>query len=350
MTISFRSAFLLLALASPAAAQGTATFDQLPEGFVGTSLVTPAGTFQDLVLDGVGTPGLFAADRADGQLWDGNRFTTPNVLGFGNFMPGPYVYPDPVQSFRILLPQPSNAIRFGLFLDNQPIGNDVEVEFRLNGQPGAFSVLIGTGAPGITAFTIEQCDNPGPYDEIRVRGVGPVDGGRFRGMIDTLTSAAAPCGTAPEFCIASAPGTCPCDNEPPQNQPGGCMNSWGRPGFLFANGVASLTVDEMAITPIGLPPFGSLILVQSTAAPVAPGPLGDGAWCLPGSAVRILSMVVGQSGSGAYPGPGNAPLSVRGNVTVPGTRHYQAAYRNGASFCTPAVFNATSGVSITWAP
>jgi len=348
MTFPIRSACLLLALASQASAQGVADFDQLPEGFVGASLVTPVGTFQDLVLDGLGTPGMFAVDNGVAQLGNLNRFSSPNVLSLGDFMPGPYVYPEPVKSFRLLLSQPSSAIRMGLFLENLPAANTVEVSFWSNGQPGS-TWSIGGGS-GITSHTIEQCDNPGQYDEIRVRGLGPVDGGRFRGMVDTIVIANAQCGSAPSFCAADVTGGCPCGNEPAPNSQGGCLNSLGRSGLLTGFGIASLAADEMVLAVSGLPSFGSLIVAQSAAAPVPASQLGDGVWCLPGSAQRILSLVVNQAGNAAYPAPGNVTLSVRGNVTAPGTRHYQAAYRNGSSYCTPAVFNTTSGVSITWGP
>ncbi len=346
MTIPFRSACVVLALASQASAQGAADFDQLPEGFVGRSFVTPAGTFQDLVLDGLGTPGMFAVDQGDGQLGNLNRFSSPNVLSLGDFMPGPYVYPEPVKSFRLVLSQPSSAIRLGLFLDNLPQANTVEVAFWSNGQPGA-TWSIGGGV-GIQSHTIEQCDNPGPYDEIRVLGLGPVDGGRFRGMVDTVVIANAQCGSAPTFCAASVSGGCPCGNQPAPNTSGGCLNSFGRSGLLTGSGIASLTSDEMVLGLSGLPGFGSAIMAQSASAHVPASLLGDGLWCLPGGTARILSLVANQSGNAAYPAAGNLPLSVRGNVNAPGTRHYQAAYRNGASFCTPAVFNTTSGVSITW--
>ena len=37
-----------------------------------------------------------------------------------------------------------------------------------------------------------------------------------------------------------------------------------------------------------------------------------------------------------------------GHITAPGTFHYQAYYRNAASFCTSRTFNTTNGLSVTW--
>ena len=39
---------------------------------------------------------------------------------------------------------------------------------------------------------------------------------------------------------------------------------------------------------------------------------------------------------------------VRGLVTVPGTRTYQAWYRNSASYCTVSTFNLSNGLEISW--
>ena len=52
----------------------------------------------------------------------------------------------------------------------------------------------------------------------------------------------------------------------------------------------------------------------------------------------------------ASPGPGDAPISVRGQVTSPGARYYQVWYRNAAAFCTAATFNLTNGYEVTWTP
>jgi hypothetical protein len=48
--------------------------------------------------------------------------------------------------------------------------------------------------------------------------------------------------------------------------------------------------------------------------------------------------------------PGSGSISTLGAVP-PGTasvRHYQVWYRNVADFCTPAGFNLTNGVRVTW--
>jgi hypothetical protein len=74
---------------------------------------------------------------------------------------------------------------------------------------------------------------------------------------------------------------------------------------------------------------------------------GDGLRCAGGAVARIGTKS-NTGGASQYPGAGDAPVSVRGMVTAPGTRIYQTWYRNAAVFCTAATFNLTNGVSITW--
>jgi hypothetical protein len=41
-------------------------------------------------------------------------------------------------------------------------------------------------------------------------------------------------------------------------------------------------------------------------------------------------------------------VSTRGLVTTPGRRAYQTWYRDASVFCTPANFNFSNGLVITW--
>jgi len=56
------------------------------------------------------------------------------------------------------------------------------------------------------------------------------------------------------------------------------------------------------------------------------------------------------AGASSYPVTGDLSVSVRGAVTVPGVRNYQAWYRNAAVFCSVSTFNLTNGYSVTWTP
>jgi len=69
---------------------------------------------------------------------------------------------------------------------------------------------------------------------------------------------------------------------------------------------------------------------------------GDGLRCVSGTIVRLATKDERRR-CVAYPSAGNASVSVRGQVTVPGIRDYQVWYRNAAPFCTPSTFNLTNG-------
>jgi hypothetical protein len=76
---------------------------------------------------------------------------------------------------------------------------------------------------------------------------------------------------------------------------------------------------------------------------------GDGLRCAGGTIIR-LGTKTNVGGASAYPAGGDPSVSVRGSVTVPGTRTYQVWYRNAATFCTASTFNLSNGVELTWGP
>ena len=98
-------------------------------------------------------------------------------------------------------------------------------------------------------------------------------------------------------------------------------------------------------------PNSSVLYVQGeTLAQGGAGAVfGDGVKCIAGPFVR-LGMKANVDGASGYPASGDPTMSVRGLIAVPGTRHYQARYRNSAAFCTPDTFNYTNGVSVVWQP
>ena len=335
-----------------APAQTLSDFENLSEGFAATTLVTPAGTFQDLVLDAQGTPGTFYVDDASATLAGLSRFTAPNVLAPGGYVPGGALASTPVKSFRILLTQPSTAIRIGLFLDSLPQGNRLYVSFMRNGQMGFVAILYPTGQ-GWVSRVLGSCNDPLDFDEIQFLGDGDVDGGRFRCAIDTLVIGNVPCG-APSTCVADVIGGCPCGNQPNSQLPAGCAHSLGQGGSLWATGIASLTVDEVVLHLDYLPPFSTGILAQSSSLTTG-AIFGDGILCLGTPVSRVLSRAANGMGhatypTAGYPYSGELPLSVRAGVTTPGTRSFQFVYRNAATFCTTSTFNVTNGTTITWAP
>jgi hypothetical protein len=63
-----------------------------------------------------------------------------------------------------------------------------------------------------------------------------------------------------------------------------------------------------------------------------------------------MGVKTNSAGASHYPGPGDAPVHVRGAITAPGNRTYQVWYRNAAAFCTSATFNLTNGLAVNWIP
>jgi hypothetical protein len=99
-------------------------------------------------------------------------------------------------------------------------------------------------------------------------------------------------------------------------------------------------------------PNASALYIQGSAqqAGGAGSAFGDGLRCVAGSVVRLGSKL-NNGGMSSWPGTGDPSVSVKGQVTTPGSRFYQAWYRNAdPTFCTSDTFNLTNGVELIWTP
>jgi hypothetical protein len=96
-------------------------------------------------------------------------------------------------------------------------------------------------------------------------------------------------------------------------------------------------------------PNSSVLYFQGTNAISGGVVFGDGLRCAGGSVARI-AVATNVANASLYPGPGQPPVSVRGGVTSPGSRVYQAWFRDPAAFCTSATFGLTNGVRVVWQP
>ena len=79
---------------------------------------------------------------------------------------------------------------------------------------------------------------------------------------------------------------------------------------------------------------------------------GDGLRCIGGNITRLgRETVVGTSSSHGAPA-GDAPISVSGAIpSTGGTFLYQVWFRDSEpGFCTPATFNLTNALAVTWTP
>lgn len=157
----------------------------------------------------------------------------------------------------------------------------------------------------------------------------------------------------PTFCRADEafPSLCPCGSQT-WAWPTGCPNSvypWGT--SLTANGNASVSADDMQLQIDGAPVGTQMMLCQGTFG-IAPTPFGDGLRCIGGqiTRMRVLTPYAGTSYR-FYPDVGEPSLSTLGHLPPDGGyRCYQVWYRNAGSFCTPAGFNMTNAVGISWMP
>lgn len=149
------------------------------------------------------------------------------------------------------------------------------------------------------------------------------------------------------FCFGDGVlGTCPCGNSSAPGDQAGCRNSHGTAGELRAHGTARLSDDTLTFHGSGMLPTSPVLYFQAGTTH-APTPFGDGLKCTGGPFVRLLTKI-NQGGASTYPEAGDLPISLRGMVPEPGTRHYQARYRDPVNFCTPDNFNYTNAVTIVW--
>jgi hypothetical protein len=155
-------------------------------------------------------------------------------------------------------------------------------------------------------------------------------------------------GTWTPSCPGDGTGTpCPCGNS---GAPGnGCGSSVHPAGARLecTSGPISVSNDGVVLE-AGLVPNNVLCLFFQGDA-IEPGtPFGDGIRCAGGTLTRV-GTVTANGAIASAPEWGGQPLSVRGGVPAEGgVRVYQVWYRNAASFCTSATFNATSGVVLNW--
>jgi hypothetical protein len=150
------------------------------------------------------------------------------------------------------------------------------------------------------------------------------------------------------FCAGDGSASpCPCG--PNAGGRGGCPSSVALSGaILEAFGAPELVNDTLLLRGLAMP--DAAVLYFQGTAPANGGngsAFGDGLRCVTGS-VRRLGTLNNAQGWSAYPGPGQARVSVAGQVTMPATLRYQAWYRNAAAFCTADTFNLTNGITVVW--
>lgn len=150
--------------------------------------------------------------------------------------------------------------------------------------------------------------------------------------------------TGSAYCFGDGGGlACPCANSGALGN--GCANSVNSTGAnLSATGVASIAADSLVLHGTGMTNSSVLYFQGTSTANVA---FGDGIRCAGGGVVR-LGTRQNVGGASRLPDPGGPALHTTGLVALPGTRYYQAWYRNAGAYCTPSTFNLSNGLEIAW--
>ncbi len=145
---------------------------------------------------------------------------------------------------------------------------------------------------------------------------------------------------------------CPCTNNGASGN--GCASSiHAAGGLLTSSGTASVAADSVVLGASGMS-TSVVTFFQGTGTVFdglyGSGAFGDGRRCVNGTLIRLHPQMA-PGGAVQIPAPGDASLSVQGAIPAAGgSRYYQVWYRNSASFCTPATFNLTNGLMVTWHP
>jgi len=337
---------LVLSAASAGAQTLNANFDVQSEGWNAPVYTEGPITLQNL--DGA-FPGQtvyhFTIERADGDLGALPGFTPLNAMGFFGYSPGPGTAFTRCKSFDIVW---TGGLASEAQIEVYELGNDasnsISLVALLGGNVVANTTLQWPGGFQVRHHTLHV--GGVSFDSLRVIGSGPNDSGVFFAVVDTLRIELS-IGTL--FCAGDGSGTaCPCGNASAPGDNVGCLHSLGSGGKLRATGIASIGADTVLLSGSQMPNSSALYFQGLNQQGGGAGNVfGDGLRCAGGTILR-LGTKLNAGGSSQYPDVGDPPVSVRGGVTSPGTRTYQVWYRNAASFCTPATFNLTNGLELTW--
>jgi hypothetical protein len=152
------------------------------------------------------------------------------------------------------------------------------------------------------------------------------------------------------FCFGDGSGTaCPCANAGATGN--GCANSSNAGGAHLAGiGLHSITADTLLLTGAGMPNGGTLYFQGTARVALGAGSVfGDGLLCAGGALVR-LGAKINANGSSQFPAGLDPSISTLGAVFAPGTRTYQAWYRDAVNFCSAATYNLTNAIEVRWTP
>lgn len=206
---------------------------------------------------------------------------------------------------------------------------------------------IGTSSSSVMALESHDTNGTGTRDLF-------VGGSFTRAGTHVSSSLArrAGCGeTGTTYCHGDGTASaCPCGNTSAPGAREGCLNSLGAGGKLRARGEASLANDTLVFDGSQMPNASALYFQGTTRVNGGSGVVfGAGLRCAGGATLRLLTKM-NLDGASSYPQAGDPSVSVKGQVQTPGTRTYQARYRNAFPACVPDLFNLTNAIEIVWQP
>ncbi len=163
-----------------------AGFDGFAEGFFATVITENGLTFRDLDqrIPGSPPPNTMAIEDASQTLAGMAGFTSPNVMDFGGYSPGPGCSFGRIGSLRILPPGPRSGAAVEVYELGSNTQNTIALVALLAGQEvGRMTVTI----PQQFVIQHSQLRISGTtFDELRIIGAGPGDSGCFFGAIDSV--------------------------------------------------------------------------------------------------------------------------------------------------------------------
>jgi hypothetical protein len=267
---------------------------------------------------------------------------------------------------------PSSIVRWD-GMTWSPVGNQPLTEFK------RMRIFDSGFGPRLAAMGADPADHyasriwtwdgvqwtvlPGNMDGFNVNALETTDlehdgapdfyvGGQFRlanGVTSFNLAHFVVCGTQGGVaCAGDGSGTvCPCGNFGTVGH--GCANSVNVNGAsLSSSGLASTSNDTLVLIGEGMSNGAALYFQgSSTVASGMGAAFGDGLRCAGGTVIR-LGVRTNVNGASQYPTGMSPGLSIRGMNVAGDVRTYQTWYRNVASFCTPAPFNLSNGLQITW--
>jgi len=146
----------------------------------------------------------------------------------------------------------------------------------------------------------------------------------------------------------SSLNACPCGNTSFDGAHTGCVHSLFVGANLNAVGSASIAADSVELRADSMP-SGSVLFFQGPLLLSGGVALDDGLRCVASPLTRLATKINVQ-GFASYPAVGETSVSLRGGAVAGQTLHYQAWYRDAATYCTSGTANLTNALSITWTP